>query len=50
MKTLTHNVSVFGPAAVSKGDLDILVGVELRELEGAIESLTTLAFKGNSTR
>lgn len=33
------------PSAVSKGDLDIFVGVELSELEDAIERLTTLGFK-----
>ncbi|NVN79855.1 MULTISPECIES: GrpB family protein [unclassified Vibrio] len=33
------------PSAVSKGDLDIFVGVELGELEDAIERLTTLGFK-----
>ncbi|MEZ8296322.1 GrpB family protein [Vibrio splendidus] len=32
------------PSAVSKGDLDIFVGVELGELEDAIERLTTLGF------
>ena len=32
------------PSAVSKGDLDIFVGVELSELEDAIERLTTLGF------
>ncbi|CAK1741013.1 GrpB family protein [Vibrio crassostreae] len=32
------------PSAVSKGDLDIFVGVELNELEDAAERLTTLAF------
>lgn len=32
------------PFAVSKGDLDIFVGVELGELEDVIERLTTLAF------
>ena len=32
------------PLAVSKGDLDIFVGVELSELELAIERLTTLGF------
>ncbi|WP_439146731.1 GrpB family protein [Vibrio sp.] len=31
--------------AVSKGDLDIFVGVELNELEDAVERLTTLGFK-----
>jgi len=33
------------PSAVSKGDLDIFVGVELGELGDAIERLTTLGFK-----
>ena len=33
------------PSAVSKGDLDIFVGVELGELEDVIERLTTLGFK-----
>ncbi|KAB0481888.1 GrpB family protein [Vibrio chagasii] len=33
------------PLAVSKGDLDIFVGVESNELEGAVERLTTLGFK-----
>ena len=33
------------PLAVSKGDLDIFVGVELSELEDAAERLTTLGFK-----
>ena len=33
------------PLAVSKGDLDIFVGVELNELEDAVERLTTLGFK-----
>ena len=33
------------PFAVSKGDLDIFVGVDLGELEDVIERLTTLAFK-----
>ena len=32
------------PFAVSKGDLDIFVGVELNELEDVIERLTTLGF------
>ncbi|MEZ8381150.1 GrpB family protein [Vibrio splendidus] len=32
------------PSAVSKGDLDIFIGVALGELEDAIERLTTLAF------
>ncbi|UPR32064.1 GrpB family protein [Vibrio crassostreae] len=32
------------PFAVSKGDLDIFVGVESSELEYAIEQLTTLGF------
>ncbi|MEZ8018389.1 GrpB family protein [Vibrio splendidus] len=32
------------PFAVSKGDLDIFVGVELGELEDVIERLTTLGF------
>ncbi|MFA0164137.1 GrpB family protein [Vibrio splendidus] len=32
------------PSAVSKGDLDIFVGVELGELEDAIERLTILGF------
>ena len=32
------------PSAVSKGDLDIFVGVDLSELEDVIERLTTLAF------
>ncbi|MEZ8514734.1 GrpB family protein [Vibrio cyclitrophicus] len=33
------------PFALSKGDLDIFVGVELGELEDVIERLTTLGFK-----
>ena len=33
------------PSAVSKGDLDIFVGVDLGELEDVIERLTTLGFK-----
>lgn len=33
------------PSAVSKGDLDIFVGVELGEFEDVIERLTTLGFK-----
>lgn len=33
------------PLAISKGDLDIFVGVELKELEDAVERLTTLGFK-----
>ncbi|NOH33473.1 GrpB family protein [Vibrio chagasii] len=33
------------PLAVSKGDLDIFVGVELKELEDAVERLTALGFK-----
>ncbi|MEZ8698026.1 GrpB family protein [Vibrio lentus] len=33
------------PFAVSKGDLDIFVGVDLGEFEDVIERLTTLAFK-----
>ncbi|WP_373952304.1 GrpB family protein [Vibrio pomeroyi] len=33
------------PSAVSKGDLDISVGVELGELEDVIGRLTTLGFK-----
>ncbi|WP_215402810.1 GrpB family protein [Vibrio gigantis] len=33
------------PLAVSKGDLDIFVGVELNELEDAAERLTLLGFK-----
>ena len=33
------------PFAVSKGDLDIFVGVELGEFEDVIERLTTLGFK-----
>ncbi|WP_434568151.1 GrpB family protein [Vibrio chagasii] len=33
------------PLAVSKGDLDIFVGVEFNELEDAVERLTTLGFK-----
>ncbi|MEC7308962.1 GrpB family protein [Vibrio gigantis] len=32
------------PSAVSKGDLDIFVGVDLGELEDVIERLTTLGF------
>ncbi|SBT13138.1 GrpB family protein [Vibrio celticus] len=32
------------PSAVSKGDLDIFVGIESSELEYAIEQLTTLGF------
>ncbi|MCC5517268.1 GrpB family protein [Vibrio splendidus] len=32
------------PSAVSKGDLDIFVGVELGEFEDVIERLTTLGF------
>ncbi len=32
------------PFAVSKGDLDIFVGVELGEFEDAVERLTTLGF------
>ncbi|MCG9546081.1 GrpB family protein [Vibrio sp. Isolate33] len=33
------------PSAVSKGDLDIFVGIEPSELEYAAEQLTTLGFK-----
>ncbi|CAK1713975.1 GrpB family protein [Vibrio crassostreae] len=33
------------PSALSKGDLDIFVGIELSELEYAAEQLTTLGFK-----
>ncbi|TCV14835.1 GrpB protein [Vibrio crassostreae] len=33
------------PSAVSKGDLDIFVGIELSELEYAADQLTTLGFK-----
>ncbi|CAK1960868.1 GrpB family protein [Vibrio crassostreae] len=33
------------PSAVSKGDLDIFVGIESSELEYAAEQLTTLGFK-----
>ena len=33
------------PNAVSKGDLDILVGVDGSELEGAVKLLSTLGFK-----
>ncbi|UPR59168.1 GrpB family protein [Vibrio sp. ED004] len=33
------------PSAVSKGDLDIFVGIESSELEYAVEQLTTLGFK-----
>lgn len=33
------------PFAVSKGDLDIFVGIESSELEYAVEQLTTLGFK-----
>ena len=33
------------PLAVSKGDLDIFIGVEFNELEDAVERLTTLGFK-----
>ncbi|CAH6842362.1 conserved hypothetical protein [Vibrio chagasii] len=33
------------PLALSKGDLDIFVGVELNELEDAAERLTLLGFK-----
>ncbi|WP_394138865.1 GrpB family protein [Vibrio chagasii] len=33
------------PLAISKGDLDIFVGVESNELEDAVERLTTLGFK-----
>ncbi|MFA0001613.1 hypothetical protein BCT31_10160 [Vibrio lentus] len=33
------------PSAVSKGDLDIFVGIEFNELEDATELLTTLGFK-----
>ncbi len=33
------------PLAVSKGDLDIFVGVESNELEDAVERLTALGFK-----
>ena len=33
------------PSAVSKGDLDIFIGIESSELESAAEQLTTLGFK-----
>ncbi|MEZ9157894.1 GrpB family protein [Vibrio lentus] len=33
------------PSVVSKGDLDIFVGIESSELEYAVEQLTTLGFK-----
>lgn len=33
------------PMAVSKGDLDIFVGVEAIELESAVQRLTTMGFK-----
>ena len=33
------------PNTISKGDLDILVGVNARELEKAVKRLTTLGFK-----
>ncbi|MDM5131953.1 GrpB family protein [Aeromonas piscicola] len=33
------------PLAISKGDLDIFIGVESDELEAAVQILTTLGFK-----
>ena len=33
------------PLTVSKGDLDIFVGIQFNELEDALERLTTLGFK-----
>ncbi|WP_371317042.1 GrpB family protein [Aeromonas sp. sia0103] len=37
------------PLAISKGDLDIFIGVESDELEAAVQLLTTLGFQEKPT-